>query len=155
MAAFSKGKEAATTNNSSNGMSKPTRPWALETTRPGWEPGHNDVKVRVQRQGYMKGLTMHSNKLGYVDDTSKPLSQLGVCEGFRLTHIDGERVTTFATTNAKLRIWIANNNFEFLTFKPPQISRKWVSFGGQPFVRLFTDGGRRSPSWKKGKKLSL
>ena len=94
-------------------------------------------ECNVQRQGYMKGLTMHSNKLRYVDDTSKPLSQLGVCEGFRLTHIDGEPWTAIANSCSYISLLFSSSiwscYFGYFDFSPTDIiihiiilHRDWV-----------------------------
>ena len=73
------------------------RPWTLATDKPGWQPGLTTITVHVTRPGFPRGLTMHSGKLGYVDETRKPLSQLGICEGFTLTHINNTPIVEIAS----------------------------------------------------------
>ena len=124
--------------------------WKIATDMPGWEPGHRDITIKIRRRGNARGLKLQRGRLGFVATTGKPLSQMRITTGFRVSRLDGRNTAEVVKSNKELTELIESGGVKELTFAPPRMKTDYQPFGGLPFYRLFTDGGRRNPRSKKG-----
>ena len=73
-----------------------------------------------------------------------------ITTGFRVSRLDGRNTAEVVKSNKELTELIESGGVKELTFAPPRMKTDYQPFGGLPFYRLFTDGGRRNPRSKKG-----